>query len=138
MKWLGSEEMEKVLKVAMCRAHCLPLATTCWSNCQLFPGGGSGKSRGEANRPARGRVGRRLKTRLAFPSQPLLIEGSDGSCRLTWPQLSPVPNSYTASQPLSRPNVFLLVGRESENMDWKELGQTDGLSLPLPPRPNPR
>ena len=133
MKWLASEEMEKVVEVAMCRAHCLPLATNCWSNCELFPGRGRGSSRGGANRPGRGRAGRRLKTKLAFPSQPLLIESSDGSCRLTWPHLTPVPNSYTASQPLSRPSVFLLVGSESESMDWKELGQTNGLSLPLPP-----
>lgn len=130
MKWRGNEETEKVVEVAMCRAHCPPLATTCWSNCELFPGRGS--SRGWANRPGRGRAGRRLKTRLVFPSQPMVVDSSDGRCRLTWPDLTPVPNSYTASPRLPRPNVFLLVGSESKSMDWRELGQTNGLSLPLP------
>ena len=130
MKWRGTEEMEKVLEVAMCRARCLPLATTCWSNCELFPGRGS--SRVGVNRPGRGRAGRRLKTRLAFPSQPLLVDDSEGRCSLTWSDLAPVPNSYTASPRLPRPNVFLLVGSESNSMDWKELGQTNGHSLPLP------
>ena len=133
MKWRGNEELEKMLEVAMCRAHCLPLsssASSCWSNCELFPGTGS---RAGSNRPGRGRAGRRLKTRLAFPSQPILVDGSDGICRITWPNLTPVPNSYAASPTLSRPNVFLLVGSDDKIKGWKEVGQTNELSLPLPP-----
>ena len=133
MKWQsGNDELERRLEVAMCRTHCLPVETSCWSNCELFPGTGS-SSRPGANRPARGRAGRRLKTRLAFPSQPLLVNGLDGRCRLTWPNLTPVPNSYTASPHLARPIVFLLVGSESNRMGWMEMGQTSVLSLPLPP-----
>lgn len=131
LRWRSNEELEVRLEVAMCRAHCLPLATTCWSSCETFPGASS--RRPGANRPSRGKAGRRLKTRLAFPSQPLLVETLDGKCILTWPALTPIPNSYTSSPSLPRPNVFLVVGSEDNSLGWKELGQTNGLSLHLPP-----
>ena len=150
-KWgAANEELEKRLEVAMCRAGCEPstildstpldptstilaptsLDTSCWSNCEHLHGLGSRPW--SSNRPARGRAGRRLKTRLTFPTRPVLVFDSTSGCRLTWSDLTAKPNYFSASKHLDKSTVFLLLGKEDQSLPWRELGQTSRLSLPIP------
>ena len=150
-KWgAANEELEKRLEVAMCRAGCEPFTildstplgttstildptsmdTSCWSNCEHLQGLGSRPWL--SNRPARGRAGRRLKTRLTFPTRPVLVFDSTTGCRLTWSDLTAEPNYFSASTHLDKSTVFLLLGKEDESLPWRELGQTSRLSLPIP------
>ena len=150
-KWgAANKELEKRLEVAMCRAGCEPstildttsmgttstildrtsLDTSCWSNCEHLQGLGSRPWL--SNRPARGRAGRRLKTRLTFPTPPVLVFDSISGCRLTWSDLTAKPNYFSASKHLDKSTVFLLLGKEDENLPWRELGQTSRLLLPIP------
>ena len=138
-KWgAANEELEKRLEVAMCRAGCEPstildttsLDTSCWSNCEHLQGLGSRPW--SSNRPARGRAGRRLKTRLTFPTTPVLVFDSTSGCRLTWSDLTTKPNYFSASKHLDKSTVFLLLGKEDQSLPWRELGQTSRLLLPIP------
>ena len=158
----ANEELEKRLEVAICRAGCKPSAildstsidttstildptsldttstildptsmdTSCWSNCEHLQGLGSRPWL--SNRPARERAGRRLKTRLTFPTRPVLVFDSTSGCRLTWSDLTAKPNYFSASTHLDKSTVFLLLGKEDESLPWRELGQTSRLSLPIP------